>query len=119
MQDVATVARVGTLHLPESRCGGLHTLIRRIANLADCHHPGANDRERTMSSLANPARAATGYVLRFESLFDSGRSLAFECDAQGHVDLDQMTERAKLNYLHARTVIGRDFALPFVERAVH
>jgi len=55
------------------------------------------------------------YVLRFESLFDGGRALAFECDAGGHVDLDSLSERAKLNYLYARAVVGRDFAMPRVE----
>ena len=58
---------------------------------------------------------AHAYVLRFESLFDGGRALAFECDAGGHVDLDSLSERAKLNYLYARTVIGRDYAMPRVE----
>jgi hypothetical protein len=56
-----------------------------------------------------------GYVLRFESLFDGGRALAFDCDEGGRVDLDALSERAKLNYLYARTVIGRDFAMPRVE----
>lgn len=72
-----------------------------------------------MNSQAIHARRSTGYVLRFQSLFHEGRALAFECDAGGHVNLDAMSERAKLNYLHARTVIGRDFATPFVERTVH
>jgi hypothetical protein len=59
---------------------------------------------------------ATGtcYELRFQSLFDDGRGLAFPCDATGHVDLDAMSERARLNYLYARTVIGREFATPAV-----
>ena len=72
-----------------------------------------------MNSQAFQARQATGYVLRFQSLFAEGRALAFECDSAGQVDLDSMSERAKLNYLYARTVIGRDFATPFVERTVH
>jgi hypothetical protein len=72
-----------------------------------------------MNSQAIQARRSTGYVLRFQSLFHEGRALAFECDAGGHVNLDAMSERAKLNYLHARAVIGRDFATPFVERTVH
>lgn len=59
---------------------------------------------------------ATGtcYELRFQSLFDEGRGLAFPCDATGHVDLDAMSERARLNYLYARTVIGREFTTPAV-----
>lgn len=58
----------------------------------------------------------TGYELRFQSLFHKGRGLAFPCDAKGHVDLDAMSERARLNYLYARTVIGREFATPDVRR---
>jgi hypothetical protein len=73
-----------------------------------------------MNSHTNiQVRRATGYVLRFQSLFAEGRALAFECDAGGHVDLDALSERAKLNYLYARTVIGRDFATPTVERSLH
>ena len=73
-----------------------------------------------MNSQANTqVRQAAGYVLRFESLFDGGRALAFECDAGGQVNLDRLTERAKLNYLYARTVIGRDFAMPRVEPTIH
>lgn len=58
--------------------------------------------------------ATTCYELRFQSLFDEGRGYAFPCDATGHVDLDAMSERARLNYLYARTVIGREFATPAV-----
>ena len=73
-----------------------------------------------MNSQANTqVRPAAGYMLRFESLFDGGRALAFECDAGGHVDLDTLSERARLNYLYARTVIGRDFAMPRVEPTIH
>jgi len=67
-----------------------------------------------MNSQASQQQAK-GYILRFESLFDGSRALAFECDASGTVDLDSLSERAKLNYLYARTVIGRDFAMPRVE----
>jgi hypothetical protein len=62
--------------------------------------------------------AAARYELRFQPLVDAGRGLAFDCDAEGHVDLDAMNERARLNYLYARTLIGRDFAAPAV-RALH
>lgn len=71
-----------------------------------------------MNSQSN-TRQATRYVLRFQSLFADGRALAFECDAGGQVDLDALSERAKLNYLYARTVIGRDFAVPCVEPSIH
>jgi hypothetical protein len=55
------------------------------------------------------------YELRFRSLFDQGRGYAFPCDAQGHVDIDALAERARLNYFYARTVIGREFSIPAVQ----
>jgi hypothetical protein len=55
------------------------------------------------------------YQLRFRSLFDEGRALAFPCDARGHVDLDALSPRALQNYLYARTVIGREFFMPSVQ----
>jgi len=57
---------------------------------------------------------ATSYELRFCSLFDEGRGYAFPCDSQGHVDMDALSERARTNYLYARTVIGREFATPAI-----
>lgn len=54
------------------------------------------------------------YELRFRSLFDGGRGLAFPCDAAGHVDVDALTERARHSYFFARTLIGRDYAAPAV-----
>ena len=56
------------------------------------------------------------FELRFESLFDAGRALAFPCDAQGGVALDALSERARQNYLFARAVVGRDYASPVVLR---
>jgi hypothetical protein len=57
------------------------------------------------------------YELRFSSLFDEGRGLAFPCDARGHVDLDQLSERSRANYFFARSVVGRDFSTPAVRSA--
>jgi hypothetical protein len=56
------------------------------------------------------------YLLRFQSLFDEGRGLAFPCDAEGHVDMDALSDRALNNYLYARTVVGREFLTPQVGR---
>lgn len=56
------------------------------------------------------------YELRFQSLFDTGRAYCFECDASGQVNLDALSERAKLNYLYVRSVIGREYATPEVKR---
>lgn len=65
-----------------------------------------------MNTINQPLARSAGYELRFQSLFNEGRGLAFPCDAQGQVDLDRLTERARLNYLGARTLIGREFAMP-------
>ena len=58
---------------------------------------------------------AVGYELRFQSLFQEGRALAFPCDAQGQVDLDALSEKARLNYFYAHALIGREFARPAVQ----
>ena len=54
------------------------------------------------------------YEVRFDSLFRPGRALCFPCDAQGHVNIDQLSERARTNYLFARAMIGREFCYPSV-----
>ena len=61
--------------------------------------------------------APTGrFEVRYESLFNAGRALCFPCDAQGQVELDAMSDRARANYFYARSVIGREFATPAVLR---
>lgn len=57
----------------------------------------------------------SGYEIRFQSLFKPGRALSFPCDAQGHVPLDSLSERARDNYFYARAVVGREFAFPSVQ----
>lgn len=66
-----------------------------------------------MNTATMPLDTPT-HELRFQSLFHDGRALAFPCDAQGHVDMDTLTDRARHNYLYARTVVGREFATPAV-----
>jgi hypothetical protein len=89
-------------------------------------HTGINEKEFAMDTttgltlaLATHESRKDGYVLRFQSLFDEGRAFAFPCDAQGHVDLDALSERARNNYLYARAVIGREVAMPEVEPVLH
>jgi hypothetical protein len=55
------------------------------------------------------------FELRFPSLFDPGRGLAFPCDCGGQVDLDRLSPRARSNYLFARAMVGREFACPAVQ----
>ncbi len=68
--------------------------------------------------IASPARPMQahdrGFELRFQSLFDAGRALAFPCTASGEVDFDALSERAIRNYFVARANIGREFAVPQV-----
>jgi hypothetical protein len=61
---------------------------------------------------------AARYELRFQSLFDEGRGYAFPCDGDGHVDIDMLSAKARLNYFYARTVIGREFSVPAL-RVLH
>lgn len=62
----------------------------------------------------SPALAQSGFELRFQSLFQVGRGLSFPCDAQGHVDLDGLSDSARENYLFARGAVGYEFAVPSV-----
>ena len=63
--------------------------------------------DQTVSSL-------THYELRFESLVAPGLSYDFPCDAGGHVNMDELTDAVRENYLYARTVVGREYSLPTV-----
>ena len=63
------------------------------------------------SALTSPFAS---HVLLFRSLSREGRDLAFPCDAQGRVDMDSLSDRARATYLFARAAIGRDFAVPSV-----
>jgi hypothetical protein len=58
------------------------------------------------------------FQLCFASLFHSGRGFSFPCDPQGKVDLDQLSERMRNNYLFARAMVGRELAVPAVEALV-
>lgn len=73
-----------------------------------------------MNPATTTRRDSSGFELRFQSLFQEGRGLAFPCDAQGCVDIDSLSRTLRLNYLYARTLIGREFAMPaLLPRALH
>jgi hypothetical protein len=59
------------------------------------------------------------YELRFQSLFHEGRAYSFPCDEHGSVNIDSLSQKARLNYFYARTVIGREFAMPAVQPTLH
>jgi hypothetical protein len=54
------------------------------------------------------------YEIRYQSLFNAGRALSFPCDAEGRVQMDQLSAKALNNYLYARAVVGREFAAPAI-----
>ncbi|HEX6704078.1 MAG TPA: hypothetical protein VF169_04900 [Albitalea sp.] len=54
------------------------------------------------------------FEVRFQSLFREGHALAFPCDPSGRVDLDGLSERARSNYLFARAMVGREYAMPAI-----
>jgi hypothetical protein len=78
--------------------------------LAALHHIGG-ERGIATDSTTNCFR------LRFHSLFQPGRGFAFPCDLEGRVELDQLSEMERINYLYARAMVGRELACPQVECA--
>ena len=67
----------------------------------------------------SPELLQAGYEIRFQSLFQEGRALSFPCDAEGHVQMDALSDRARDNYLYARAVVGREYATPAVAPCHH
>ena len=65
---------------------------------------------------SRPMPLSDAYELRFESLFNTGRALAFPCNVFGDVRLDALSDAARQHYLFARAVVGRDYASPIVLR---
>lgn len=57
-----------------------------------------------------------GYELRFRALTQGAQDFSFPCDADGHVDLDALSERARNAYFFARVVVGHELAAPRVHR---
>ena len=62
--------------------------------------------------LSNDTSTTT---LRRPHWYATGRALTFPCDAQGHFEMDALTDRARENYLYARAVVGRDYAYPAIQ----
>jgi len=56
------------------------------------------------------------YELRFAGLFNRGRGFAFPCDAKGNVDINELNEGERTNYLFARAVVGTELSPPVVSR---
>jgi len=62
--------------------------------------------------------AAGAISSRFELLYRSVSThrcgYAFPCDAEGRVELDELSERARENYFYARAMVGLDLMHPEV-----
>jgi hypothetical protein len=69
-----------------------------------------------MSGRPSVSYPADQFELCFRSLFAQGRSLAFPCDAGGHVDMDALSDAERQRYFYARAVVGREFSQPAVQR---
>ena len=67
-----------------------------------------------LSPLSTDPSPGVRYELRFRSLSHAGRGYAFPCDADGNVNIDALGIKARMNYLHARTLVGRDLSCPAV-----
>ena len=70
-----------------------------------------------MRTQLSPA-SRSSYALRYDSLHRTGHCLVFPCDANGAIDMDALPDRARMNYLAARAMVGREFAHPVVEPVV-
>ena len=76
-----------------------------------------DSRQGHTMTTSNPIRFTDlSFELRFDPLVDAQVPLTFPCDAEGHVDLDQLCDRSRRDYLFAHTLIGRDFTMPVVCR---
>jgi hypothetical protein len=58
------------------------------------------------------------FELWFEPLAHNRPGFAFACDAAGHIDMDELSQRALANYMLARTLVGRDYSSPVIVRRV-
>ncbi|MEP7299498.1 MAG: hypothetical protein ABI702_25225 [Burkholderiales bacterium] len=74
--------------------------------------------ETNMSVCNRPHSPGPAYELRFHSLVDEARTFHVPCDATDGVDIDSLSERSRIDYLFARTLIGREFAAPAVRLSV-
>ena len=66
-------------------------------------------------TTATPTRFADlAFELRFDPLVDQQPSLSFPCDARGEVDLDELCDRSRCDYMFAHALIGRHFTVPVI-----
>jgi hypothetical protein len=68
-----------------------------------------------MTAPATPTCFADlAFELHFEPLVDEQLPLSFPCDSDGRVDLDELCDRSRRDYMFAHTLIGRHFTMPVI-----
>lgn len=67
-----------------------------------------------MSANESTLSTAAAYELRFVCLNSDGREVGVPCDSGGRVNLDSLSERARIGYLGARALVGCEYASPVV-----
>jgi hypothetical protein len=67
-----------------------------------------------MTTNAQVRFADLAFELRFDPLIHDQAPLTFPCDAHGQVDLDELCDRSRCDYLFAHTLIGRHFTVPVI-----
>jgi hypothetical protein len=72
------------------------------------------NRRNPMTATARATFADLAFELRFDPLVEEQAPLSFPCDAQGCVDLDELCDRSRCDYMFAHTLIGRNFTLPVI-----
>jgi hypothetical protein len=105
------------LHVTLIQCDSAQTLDPQLAHSIDIHVAVSlrcQDEERSMNKSSTFAAHPPRYELRFISLFNRGRGYAFPCDAEGHVEIDDLSDRGRDNYFYARAAVGSDLSVPAV-----
>ena len=67
-----------------------------------------------MNAASTLATRGARYELRFTGLFNRGRGYAFPCDAEGRVDIRDLSDRGRASYLHAQACVGTEFSRPVI-----
>lgn len=67
-----------------------------------------------MTTNASTRFADLAFELRFEPLVETQAPLTFPCDEHGRVDLDELCDRSRREYLFAHTLIGHHFTAPVI-----
>jgi len=67
-----------------------------------------------MNTDPAPCTDDARFELRYRSLSTHRCGYAFPCDADGRVDLDQLSDAARENYFYARAMVGFDLQHPEV-----